>query len=102
MRIYKQIVERAGGVCEYTGTHGDFRGLQRAHIVHRKIGGRNGPMEKIIDDPRNSALVTADIHDLIDGRRHGWPGEREKVLAYLKNKIGWYEWSKEYDKVRLG
>lgn len=91
------ILKRSEGLCEYTRTKGDFLGLQRAHIVHRKMGGRNGTMVKIIDDPRNSALVTADIHDLIDRRRpERYLGERDEVLEYLKRKIDWYDWQEEH------
>jgi len=90
------IMERSGGNCEEPNCPGpDFRGLQRAHITHRKMGGRNGIQEKIIDDPRNSAILCAPAHDLLDGRVYN-PEEAAKLSLYLKEKIGWEDWKQEH------
>ena len=96
MKSIDIIMQRSGGVCEEPNCPGpDFRGLQRAHLTHRKMGGRNGIMEKIIDDPRNSVLLCAPAHDLLDGRVYN-PQEAAKLMAYLKGKIDWQSWRDEH------
>lgn len=69
------VWERAEGRCEYLDANGsrcsrplDFRGLQRSHKIHRKMGGRKGEMKVIIDHPDNLQLFCAYHHDLFDGR----------------------------------
>jgi len=90
------LEERSGGICEAPScTSQDFRGLQRAHITHRKMGGCNGPMAKIIGDPRNVAILCAAHHDILDGRV--WkPKEKEALTRYLKELTGWEDWKQEH------
>jgi len=96
-KTIETIKERSKGICEYCGGPGDFRGLQTAHITHRKLGGRNGIMAKIINDSRNMALLCAQCHDRIDRRVPIKPKEREIMLTKLKRKLDWYEWKQEHE-----
>lgn len=90
------VLQRSGGICEAPDCAGpDFRGLQHAHLLHRKMGGRHGVMERIIDDPRNVTLLCANCHDLLDGRVYS-PAEAAKLSQYLKNKTDWEEWKHEH------
>jgi hypothetical protein len=72
---------------------GDFRGIQKAHILHRKMGGRHGRMKKIIDDSRNVADLCAICHDIID-RRVKSP-LRETYLEAIKDVKDWGSWVRE-------
>jgi len=91
----KAILERSGNRCEVDGCNRlDWRGLQCAHIRHRKMGGRKGEAEDIINDPRNIAYICCYHHDLIDGRVYH-PYEKPKVIAQLKETINWDEWALE-------
>lgn len=72
--LAREVWERAEGKCEWVenGTRcnstGDWRGLQNAHIIHRKMGGRHGKMKAVIDNKDNILLLCAYHHDLFDGR----------------------------------
>ena len=92
----EKINERSGGVCEVPGcTLRDFRGLQLCHITHRKMGGRNGDMAKIINDPRNIALLCAEHHDILDNRVKA-SKLRDWLTMYLKKKLDWEGWKQEF------
>lgn len=98
-KVTRQVNERSGGRCEYVRCcrpNGDFRGIQKAHIVHRGLGGRHGEMEMIINDPRNIANLCAVEHDIIDRRILVPEEERQIILEMIKEKIGWYAWAREY------
>jgi len=82
-------------VCAFCHGRGDFRGLQKAHITHRKMGGRHGEMKDIINDPRNIVLLCAKHHDQLDGRIYMPKYERDNMREYLKEISGWHEWDKE-------
>lgn len=92
------ILDRSGGICEEKNCKGpDFRGYQNCHIEHRKMGGRHGTAALIIDDARNIFYGCAHIHDVIDRRcKEDYPGQRQEVLEYLKEKIKHDEWRREF------
>jgi hypothetical protein len=93
--VIQQVDERARGLCEWCGQSGGILGLQHAHLVHRKMGGR-GKAARIIDDPRNIALLCGTpCHDILDSRIYK-PEARKIMLVYLKRKIGWEGWANEY------
>ena len=95
-KVIQKVNERAGGLCEWCGQSGGIIGLQNAHIVHRKMGGRSGQMAKVIDDSRNIALLCATpCHDILDNRIYK-PEDRKRMLVYLKRKISWGQWATEY------
>lgn len=95
-KTVEAVLQRSGGLCEAPDCAGqDFRGFQHAHLLHRKMGGRHGQMERIIDDPRNVAYLCANCHDLLDGRVYN-PTEAAKLSEYLKNKTDWQEWREEH------
>lgn len=65
--------------------------------MDKKLGGRHGAMEKIINDPRNIAALCRPCHDLLHRRRkESYEGERLGVLQKLN--AGWdYDYgSKEW------
>ncbi|MBE3145444.1 MAG: HNH endonuclease [Planctomycetes bacterium] len=87
------IERRSDGLCENCGKPAQ----DAAHITAKKMGGRQGPMKAIINDPRNLAALCRDCHDLIDfKRRELYPGERAGALEKLKAKIDWQDWEQEH------
>ena len=90
------VWDRAGAKCEWCST--TYRGdrLQLAHLEHRKLGGRHGIMAKAIHDSRNVALLCLKCHNILD--RRAWnPEVREKMMTFLKDKLDWAGWQKEYE-----
>lgn len=89
------IDERSGGLCENCGKPAQ----DAAHITPKRMGGRQGSMKAIINDPRNLAALCRGCHDLIDlHRKELFPGERAKALELIKSKTNWHEWEKELGK----
>lgn len=92
-KTLKEINQRSEGLCENCGRPA----ADIMHIEHRKMGGRHGIWEKIINDPRNLAAGCRGCHDLIDlHRKQLFPGERDKALEIIKAKTNWYEWEQEH------
>jgi len=85
----KAVLDRSGSLCEACGASG----VQMAHLLHRKQGGRKGVMRQAIHDPRNLAFLCFDHHQELDNRRKG---NRGKLMAILKAKTGWASWATEY------
>ena len=93
------IQERSDGRCEIPNcTLKDFRGLQYAHLSHKKMGGRGSSAARIINDPRNLSYLCAVHHDILDGRNYQ-PNLREELMSYLKEKLNWDSW---YNEARQG
>ncbi|TET44404.1 MAG: hypothetical protein E3J66_00890 [Dehalococcoidia bacterium] len=86
------VWDRAEGKCEWCGCS---TWLQFAHIKHRGLGGRHGKMLEAIHDKRNIALLCLYNHDVLD-RRVWAPELRERMLVFLKDKLGWHSWAEEY------
>lgn len=84
----KAVLDRSGSLCEACGAPG----VQMAHLLHRRMGGRHGIMRSKINDPRNIAFLCLDCHNTLDGRSRG---NKEKLMETLKNKIGWHQWEAE-------
>lgn len=87
------VIERSGGVCENCGT---TRSCQIAHIVPRGMGGVQSKNAHIINEHRNMTYLCKFDHDVID-RQVDYPLLRGAILSTIKNKIGWYEWQKEFN-----
>lgn len=84
------VNRRADYRCEFSG---GIHNLEYAHITHRRMGGRHGKWAKIINDPRNIALLAHNWHEIM----HGVDCElKTKLIMFLKLKTGWYDWAKEY------
>ena len=91
-KTVRAIEERSEGLCEHCGKVAQ----DAAHITPKRMGGRQGAMKAIINDPRNLAALCRDCHDLIDfKRKEKFPHERLAALGMLKSKIDWYEWRDE-------
>lgn len=53
-------------------------------------------MAKAIHDSRNVALLCLKCHNILD--RRAWnPEVREKMMTFLKDKLDWAGWQKEYE-----
>ncbi|MFA5317166.1 MAG: HNH endonuclease signature motif containing protein [Dehalococcoidales bacterium] len=88
------ILDRSGGLCESCGQQAQ----DLAHITDKKMGGRHGAMQKIINDPRNIAALCRPCHDLLHHKRkESFPGERLGVLQKIKIKTDWNEWRREFE-----
>ncbi len=87
------VMERSGEVCENCGTS---RSCQIAHITPRGIGGVQARNAHIINEHRNMTYLCKFDHDVID-RRVDFSMLRGAMLSTLKDKIGWYEWQKEFN-----
>lgn len=61
------LIQRSGNLCEICRRASDWRGLQPAHIKHRKMGGSR--KKEIVDDPTNIMFLCSDCHDKLDGRQ---------------------------------
>lgn len=85
----KAVLDRSGSLCEACGAPG----LEIAHLLHRKQGGRHGIMRSAIHDVRNLAFLCKPHHDELDNRRKG---NRDKLMATLKAKTDWSSWATEY------
>jgi 5-methylcytosine-specific restriction endonuclease McrA len=91
--VQDTILERSGGLCENCGRPAD----DAAHIMDKKMGGRHGAMQKIINDPRNIAALCRDCHDLLHHKRkEKYEGERLGVLQKIKTATNWNEWRREF------
>jgi len=87
------LQERSGGLCENCGRPAQ----DPAHITDKKMGGRHGAMQKIINDPRNIAAICRSCHDLLHHKRkESFPGERLGVLQKIKTATNWNEWRREF------
>ena len=94
LKELKKVHIRAEELCEICGSTGGSWGLQHAHILHRKLGGRHGAMAKLINDSRNVWLGCNACHWGFD---HG--KFNESVVETLKKKLDWYSWEKEYKEI---
>jgi hypothetical protein len=80
--------------CDLCHKSWDIRGIERAHIKHRKMGGRFGEMNEIYNDRRNIGFCCGRCHDIIDGRIKS--DKKDVMREELKQVRGWYSWSGEY------
>jgi hypothetical protein len=98
-KMAAEVEKRSGVACEAPGCAGpDFRGLMLCHIVHRKMGGRHGSTEAIVNDSRNVAMLCGPHHDILDARV--WqPAAKAALLEYLKKRLGWQDWKEEHANV---
>jgi hypothetical protein len=89
----KIIEERSNGSCEFRDCPNGP--IESAHIKHRQMGGRHGDAQKIYDDQRNVARLCQLHHSICDNRIYK-PEYRAEIRSFIKNKIGWYDWVREY------
>ena len=63
MALRERVVERSGGICEWSGCE-----APGAHMAHIEGIGRGGDPLGVRDDEKNVCFLCVYHHDLLDGR----------------------------------
>ena len=85
--VRQEVIERAGGLCEgiRNGKRCNSpRSLEIHHIIPKRMGGRKGPMAKVLDQSWNLMLVCRACHSRCQGTYKLTAEDRELIKNKLK------------------